>query len=74
MIQGLWDRSSRYRHLYTFLPDRAPRALAEHKAICAACIAGNAEKAGSAVRKNVRQTVQGLAVELKGRLENGKAG
>jgi DNA-binding GntR family transcriptional regulator len=71
MIQGLWDRSSRYRHLYTYLPDRAPRALAEHKTICAACIAGDAAKAGAAVRKNVRQTVLGLAAKLQGRLQEG---
>jgi DNA-binding GntR family transcriptional regulator len=73
MIQGLWDRSSRYRHLYTFLPDRALRALAEHKAICAACIAGDAMQAGAAVRKNVRQTVLGLAVKLQSQLQDGNA-
>lgn len=65
MIQGLWDRSSRYRHLYTFLPDRAPRALAEHKQIARLCLANDAEGAAKAVRNNVRQTVKGLAAVLK---------
>ena len=73
MIEGLWDRSSRYHHLYTHLPNRAPRALAEHRLIYAACVAGDAEKAGRAVRKNVKQTVQGLTLELQGRIRRDKA-
>jgi DNA-binding GntR family transcriptional regulator len=68
MIRGLWDRSSRYRHLYTYLPDRAPRALAEHKRIYRLCLAGDAEAAGRAVGSNVRQTVRGLIPVLRARL------
>jgi DNA-binding GntR family transcriptional regulator len=70
MIEGLWDRSSRYRHLYTYLPSRAPRALAEHKRILRACVARDAEKAGQAVRINVRQTVKGLAAMLAHALDS----
>jgi DNA-binding GntR family transcriptional regulator len=69
MIAGLWDRSSRYRHLYTHLPERAPRALAEHVEIYEACLAGNAKAAGRAVRNNVRQTVEGLTATLRDSIE-----
>ncbi len=68
LIHSLWDRSSRYRHLYTFLPDRAPRALLEHKRIYDLCVAGDAVAAGRAVRNNVRQTVKGLIPVLRARL------
>ena len=68
LIRSLWDRSSRYRHLYTYLPDRAPRALAEHKRIYRLCLSGDAEAAGRAVGNNVRQTVRGLIPVLRARL------
>jgi len=60
MIGGLWDRSRRYRQLYTHLPRRASQALVEHKDIYAACLAGDKLSAGSAVRNNVRQTTVGI--------------
>lgn len=72
LIRGLWDRSSRYRHLYTYLPDRAPRALREHKRIYALCVSGDAEAAARAVRNNVRQTVRGLVPVLRARLAENK--
>lgn len=68
MIQSLWDRSSRYRHLYTHLPDRAPRALLEHRQIYRLCMADDAEGAGRAVGENVRQTVEGLTAVLERKL------
>jgi DNA-binding GntR family transcriptional regulator len=60
MISGLWDRSRRYRQLYTHLPQRASQALVEHKDIYAACKAGDIISAGAAVRHNVRQTTTGI--------------
>ncbi len=65
MISGLWDRSSLYRRLYTYLPERAPQALAEHKEIYAACESGDALAAGKAVRRNIRQTVAGIKQKLQ---------
>jgi DNA-binding GntR family transcriptional regulator len=69
MISGLWDRSRRYRQLYTYLPRRAPQALVEHKAIYAACKAGDKVSAGSAVRSNVRQTTVGILAKFNGEIE-----
>ena len=60
LIGSLWDRSRRYRQLYTFLPKRAPQALLEHKSIFEACKAGDGPGAGAAVRENVRQTTIGI--------------
>jgi DNA-binding GntR family transcriptional regulator len=65
MIGGLWDRSRRYRQLYTYLPERAPQTLAEHKAIYAACRDGHAAVAGAEVRNNVRQTTEGILARLQ---------
>ena len=64
MINGLWDRSRRYRQLYTHLPERASQALVEHKEIYAASAAGDASKAGKAVRDNVRQTTVGILAKF----------
>ena len=65
MITSLWDRSTLYRRLYTYLPERAPQALAEHKEILAACKKGDAKSASQAVRNNVRQTVKGIMAKLE---------
>ena len=65
MISGLWDRSRRYRQLYTHLPKRAFQALLEHKEIYAACQAGDGARVGAAVRKNVRQTTIGILDQLQ---------
>jgi DNA-binding GntR family transcriptional regulator len=65
MIGGLWDRSRRYRQLYTYLPRRAPQALVEHKEIYAACRAGDGATAGASVRNNVRQTTLGILEEFR---------
>lgn len=64
MIVSLWDRSALYRHVYTYLPERAPQALAEHKEIYQASRQGDAQWAHQAVRKNVRQTVEGILAKL----------
>jgi DNA-binding GntR family transcriptional regulator len=64
MISGLWDRSRRYRQLYTHLPERASQALLEHKEVYAACKAGDGRKAGAAVRNNVRQTTVGILAKI----------
>ena len=66
MISGLWDRSRRYRQLYTHLPQRAAQALLEHKAIYAACQAGDPYAAGAAIRDNVRQTTLGILEKSAG--------
>jgi len=68
LIRSLWDRSSRYRHLYTYMPERAARALAEHKRIYRLCLAGDAIAAGQAVGHNVRQTVRVLLPILRRQL------
>ena len=60
LIQQLWDKSDRYRRLYTYLPERADTALAEHKAILTACQRRNVDALGTALRVNVRQTTTGL--------------
>jgi len=65
MISGLWDRSRRYRQLYTYLPERVSQTLAEHKAIYAACRDGQAAAAGAEVRNNVRQTTEGILAKLQ---------
>ena len=65
MISSLWDRSRRYRQFYTHLPERAPQALVEHKAIYEACRAGNAISAAEAVRNNVHETTMGILAKLK---------
>ena len=67
MINSLWDRSRRYRQLYTYLPERAPQALAEHREIYAACRAGDSAAAGAAVRNNVRQTTVGILAKVQGK-------
>jgi DNA-binding GntR family transcriptional regulator len=69
MISGLWDRSRRYRQLYTHLPKRASQALVEHKEIYNACIAGDNILAGKAVRNNVRQTTVGILAKFNGEIK-----
>jgi DNA-binding GntR family transcriptional regulator len=64
ILASLWNRSSIYRRLYTYLPERAPQALVEHKQIYAACMAGDVAAAGQAVRYNVYQTVKGILAKL----------
>lgn len=64
LVSSLWDRSTLYRRLYTYLAERATQALEEHKAIYAACTAGDAEAASNAVRVNVNQTVEGIVAKL----------
>ncbi|MBK8021246.1 MAG: GntR family transcriptional regulator [Chloroflexi bacterium] len=58
LIESLWDRSTVYRRIYTYLPARARQALLEHRAILAACMAGDQQIAGKAVRENVSQTTR----------------
>lgn len=65
MLNSLWDRSRRYRQLYTYLPERAPQALAEHREIYAACRAGEYAAAGAAIRNNVHQTTLGILAKLQ---------
>lgn len=65
MISGLWDRSSRYRYIYTYLPERQIQALGEHKEIYDACLRGETARAAQAVRNNVRQTVEGIVIKLR---------
>jgi DNA-binding GntR family transcriptional regulator len=67
IINRLWDRSHRYRQLHTYLPERAPQALAEHREIYAACRASDSAAAGAAIRNNVRQTTVGILAKLQGK-------
>ncbi len=61
LIEGLWERSTVYRRRFTFMPERAQQALAEHKQILAACRRGDADAAGRAVRLNVAQTKKAIS-------------
>jgi DNA-binding GntR family transcriptional regulator len=61
LIEGLWERSTVYRRRFTFMPERAQQALAEHKQILAACQHGDADAAGRAVRLNVAQTKKAIS-------------
>lgn len=61
LIESLWDRSTVYRRRFTFMPERAAQALAEHKKILAACRRGDQEAAGNAVRENVAHTTRAIS-------------
>ena len=65
MMASLWNRSSLYRRVFTYLPGRAVQALQEHKEIYDACLAGDSEAAGRAVRRNIHQTVIALLDEFQ---------
>ncbi len=65
MMSSLWNRSTLYRRVFTYLPERAIQALQEHKEIYGACRAGNAEAAAKAVRRNIHQTVIALLDEFE---------
>lgn len=65
MIESLWDRSTVYRRVYTFMPERAKQALAEHKTIYAFCKSGDPSAAGHAVRENVQQTTRGIMARME---------
>jgi DNA-binding GntR family transcriptional regulator len=65
IIEGLWDRSTVYRRRFTFMPERAEQALAEHREILAACRRGDAAAAGEAVRVNVAQTTKAISEEWR---------
>ena len=56
LIEGLWDRSTVYRRRFTFMPDRAAQALAEHRQILESCRRRDANDASEAVRRNVKAT------------------
>jgi len=60
VIDGLWQRSTIYRRVFTFMPERGATALQEHRDILAACQAGDADAAGQAVRLNVAQTTRAI--------------
>lgn len=61
LIESLWERSTVYRRRFTFMPERAAQALAEHKQILDACRRGDADAAGRAVRVNVGQTTKAIS-------------
>jgi DNA-binding GntR family transcriptional regulator len=65
IIESLWDRSTVYRRRFTFMPERAGQALAEHREILAACRRGDAATAGAAVRANVAQTTKAISEEWR---------
>jgi DNA-binding GntR family transcriptional regulator len=65
LMNSLWNRSSLYRRVFTYLPERAVQALEEHKAIYRACESGDGESAGKAIRRNIHQTVNALLEEFE---------
>jgi len=64
IIASLWDRSSLCRRVYLYLPGRASQALAEHEEIYQASKQRDIQWAHQAVRKNVRQTIEGILARL----------
>jgi DNA-binding GntR family transcriptional regulator len=56
IIRQLWDQGDRYRRIYTELPDRAHKALDEHRAIMEACRRRDATAIGYSVRHHIHQT------------------
>lgn len=64
LMHSLWNRSSLYRRVFTYLPERAVQALEEHKDIYRACERGDGDLAGKAIRHNIRQTVNALLEEF----------
>lgn len=65
LMHSLWNRSSLYRRVFTYLPERALQALEEHKDIYRACESGDGDAAGRAIRRNIRQTVNALLEEFE---------
>lgn len=65
LIEGLWDRSTVYRRRFTFMPDRAVQALAEHRQILKFCQARDVNEAGEAVRRNVKGTTTAITNGVK---------
>ena len=65
MIESLWDRSTVYRRVYTFMSERDKQALAEHKTIFTFCKSGDPAAAGQAVRENVQQTTRGIMTRME---------
>lgn len=65
IIESLWDRSTVYRRIYTFMPERTRMALQEHKVILNACRARDSVQAGRAVRENVQQTTRGILARIE---------
>lgn len=63
IIRQLWDKGDRYRRIYSELPERAPKALGEHRAIVEACHRRDAAAMGYTVRHHIHQTM----VELRKR-------
>ena len=66
LIESLWERSTVYRRRFTFMPERALQALAEHRQILDACRRGDADAAGRAVRENVGQTTRAISESTAG--------
>jgi len=71
LIESLWERSTVYRRRFTFMPERAAQALAEHREILDACHRGDADAAGRAVRVNVAQTTKAISGSSAGSDETG---
>lgn len=67
LIEGLWNRSTLYRRLFTYLPERAAQALQEHQEIFAACQARDPILASQGVCRNIRLTVESLSEEFRRR-------
>ena len=65
MIAALRDASSAYLHIYRAAEDfPAARLDAEHRAILAACVARNPQRAAAATREHLENTVEHVASKL----------
>ncbi len=65
MIAALRDASSAYLHIYRAAADfPVARLDAEHRAILAACVARDPERAAAATRAHLENTVEHVAADL----------
>lgn len=63
ILEDLWNRSSRYRILGTFHPDRAQGALEEHREILEHSLAGDSDLLAAAIKTNIENTLEFLKKE-----------
>ena len=65
LISTLYDRSERYRRLYSYLPDKAAESLAAHRQILAAATAREAGELGRLVRRDIQIAEEGIIDQFR---------
>jgi DNA-binding GntR family transcriptional regulator len=64
LIRGLWDRNRLYRQRTVYSATQAKQSHAEHKAILDACVAGDAQAAGSLMRKHIARVTENILSKI----------